>query len=83
MVRFHRHGRALVLAGGCGLGFILGLVFGFFGALVGAALGAAAAAFATQVLDTQEKVEDAFYGVLSVIFLVALGWLGMSFWGLA
>lgn len=82
MVRFYWYGLTFIFLACCGVGMALGAALGAGGAIAGAALGAVAAGGLTTVLNTQDKMETAFYATLSVVFAVALLWLVFSFWGL-
>jgi hypothetical protein len=78
MVRFHRYGLPFIFLLCCGLGLALGSVFGAGFAVLGATLGGIGAGAAAMFLDTPEKMENAVYGLLSVVFAVALVWLGLA-----
>ena len=79
MVRFYRYGLTFMFVACCALGLALGTALGPGGAVLGVAMGAMAAACIAALLDTDEKMENAVYGLLSVAFLVALVWLGATF----
>lgn len=80
MVRFHRYGLPFIFLACCGLGLALGSMLGPGFAVVGGALGGVAALLSASVLDTIEKLETAVYCVLSLVFAVALVWLGLALW---
>lgn len=82
MVRFYRYGLTIMFVACCALGLALGTALGPGGGVLGVAMGAMAAACIAALLDTDEKTENAVYGLLSVAFLVALVWLGATFVGL-
>ncbi|MDG4649087.1 hypothetical protein P6F26_11580 [Roseibacterium sp. SDUM158017] len=80
MVRFHRYGLTFVFVLCCCLGAALGASLGVGGAVFGAVLGAMAAAGVATLLDTAEKLENAAFCLLSVVFAVALVWLSLTIW---
>jgi hypothetical protein len=82
MVRFHRYGLFFVFLACCGPGLALGMLMGVGGAVAGAVTGGVAGIAAMVMLDTQEKMENAVFGGLSVVFAIALAWLGLEFWDL-
>lgn len=65
---------------------LVGLAFGYAtwgigGGILGAVLGAMAAAAVALVLNTPERMENAVYGILSVIVACGIVYLIVTFWG--
>ena len=81
MVRFYRYGLTFIYLSCCTLGMILGYTWGIGGSILGIVLGAMAAAGVSLVLNTPERMETAFYAILSVAVVIGLIWLIVAFWG--
>ena len=81
MVRFYWYGLTGIYVACSIVGMLVGAAWGTGGMILGLATGATLAAGAAFVLDKSEGRENAFYGVLSVLFIVALVWFVASFGG--
>ena len=81
MVRFYWYGLTLIYLTCCVTGMILGYGWGIGGSILGVVIGAMLAAGVSTVLNTPERMETAFYAVLSVSFIVVVSWLIVTFWG--
>lgn len=81
MVRWYWYGLASIYLVCCVAGMILGYHWGIGGSILGIVLGAMIAAGAAIVLNTPERMEAAIYAILSVVLIVGLVWLIVTFWG--
>ena len=81
MVRFYWYGLTFIYLTCCVAGVILGYTWGIGGSILGVVLGGMAAAGISLFLNTPERMENAFYAVLSVTFIVVVSWLIITFWG--
>jgi ABC-type lipoprotein release transport system permease subunit len=81
MVRFYWYGLTVIYLTCCVAGMILGYTWGVGGAILGVVLGATAAAGVATFLNTPEKMENAFYAVLSLATIIGLAWLIVNYWG--
>lgn len=81
MVRFYWYGLTVIYLTCCVAGMILGYTWGVGGSILGVVLGAMAAAGVAMFLNTPEKMENAFYAVLSLATIVGLVWLIVTYWG--
>lgn len=75
MVRFYWYGLSVIYLTCCVAGVLLGATLGANGAILGLGIGATLAAGAAKVLYASERMEAAFYAVLSVSFILAVIWL--------
>lgn len=75
MVRFYWYGLTVIYLTCCIAGVILGYAWGFSASMLGMAIGATVAAGVSMVLYASERMEVAFYAVLSVSFILAVVWL--------
>lgn len=81
MVRLYRYGLATIYLACCVAGMMLGYTWGIGGSILGMVLGAMLASGVAITLNTPERMEAALYAILSVVFLVGLVWLIVTFWG--
>jgi hypothetical protein len=81
MVRLYRYGLATIYLACCGAGMMLGYTWGIGGSILGMVLGAMLASGVAITLNTPERMEAALYAILSVVFLIGLVWLIVTFWG--
>lgn len=81
MVRFYWYGLTVIYVTCCAAGGLLGLAWGVSGSILGLAIGATVAAGAAMMLHGSERLELAFYVVLSLAFIVAAIWLVGSYPG--
>lgn len=81
MVRFYWYGLTVTYLACSLLGVLVGAAWGVGGMILGFAGGATLAAGVALILDKSEGRENAFYGVLSVLFIVAIVWFVASFGG--
>ena len=75
MVRFYWYGLSAIYLTCCVAGMILGHAWGFSASMLGMGIGATVAAAVTMVLYASERMEVAFYAVLSLSFILAVFWL--------
>jgi hypothetical protein len=75
MVRFYWYGLSVIYLTCCIAGVILGYAWGFSASMLGMGIGATVAAGITMVLYASERMEIAFYAVLSFSFILAVFWL--------
>ena len=80
-MRLYRYGLATIYLACCAAGMILGYNWGIGGSILGLVLGAMVASGVAITLNTPERMEAALYAILSVVFLVGLVWLIVTFWG--
>lgn len=81
MVRLYRYGLAVMYLACCGAGLVLGYTWGIGGSILGMVLGAMLASVAAARLNTPERMEAALYAIFSVVFITALIWMIVTFWG--
>ena len=81
MVRFYWYGLTVIYLTCCVIGMVLGYTWGIGGSILGVVIGAMVAAGVAMVLNTPERMENAFYAVLSIAFVVLVVWLIVTFWG--
>ena len=81
MARLYWYGLAIIYVSCCGAGMILGSTWGIGGSILGILLGGMLASFVALTLNTPERMEAAFYTILSVIAVVVLVYLIVTFWG--
>jgi hypothetical protein len=81
MVRLYRYGLAVMYLACCGVGLALGYRWGIGGSILGMVLGAMLASLVAANLNTPERMEAALYAIFSVVFITALIWLIVTFWG--
>jgi hypothetical protein len=81
MVRLYWYGLAIIYFACCITGMLLGYTWGIGGSILGIVLGAMAASGVAIALNTPERMEAAFYGILSIVFVTGLIWLIVTFWG--
>jgi hypothetical protein len=81
MVRLYRYGLITIYLVCCVAGIMLGYTWGIGGSILGAVLGAMLASGVAITLNTPERMEAALYAIVSVVFLVGLVWLIVTFWG--
>jgi len=74
MVRFYWYGLTVIYFACSLLGVLVGAAWGVGGMILGLATGATLAAGVALMLDKSEGRENAFYGVLSVLFIVVIAW---------
>ena len=60
---------------------ILGYNWGIGGSILGVVVGAMLASGVAIALNTPERMEAAVYAILSVVLIVGLIWLIVTFWG--
>ncbi len=81
MARLYWYGLAIIYLT-CGVtGMILGYTWGIGGSILGVLLGGMVASFVALALNTPERMEAAFYAIVSVIAVIALVYLIVTFWG--
>jgi hypothetical protein len=79
MVRFYWYGLTVIYVACIAAGMLFGSVWGTAGMIVGIAFGATAAAGFAMFADKSEGRENAFYGILSVLFIVAIAWFIVTY----
>ncbi len=73
MARLYWYGLAIIYVSCCGAGMIMGYTWGIGGSILGVLLGGMLASFVALVLNTPERMEAAFYTIVSVIAVIVLG----------
>lgn len=81
MVRLYRYGLTIIYLTACVAGMILGYNWGIGGSILGVVLGAMVAAGVAMALNTPERMETAFYSVMSVVVVGGVIYLIVAFWG--
>ncbi len=81
MVRFYWYGLTVIYLTCCVVGMFLGYTWGIGGSILGVVLGGMAASGVAIFLNTPERMENAFYAVLSLATVVGLVWLIVTYWG--
>lgn len=81
MVRLYRYGLATIYLACCVAAMIVGYRWGIGGSILGLVFGAMLASGVAITLNTPERMEAALYAILSVVFIVGLVWLIVTFWG--
>lgn len=81
MVRLYRYGLATIYLACCMTGMVFGYTWGIGGSILGMVVGAMLASGVAIMLNTPERMEAALYAILSVVFIVGLVWLIVTFWG--
>ena len=82
MARLYWYGLTLIYLTCASVGLLLSYsTWGIGGALLGIILGAMAAAGVALILNTPEKMENAVYGILSVLVAFGIVYLIVTFWG--
>ncbi len=81
MVRFYWYGLTVIYLTCCVVGMFLGYTWGIGGSILGVVLGGMAASGVAMFLNTPERMENAFYAVLSLATVVGLVWLIVTYWG--
>lgn len=75
MLRMYWYGLTAIYVAFCVVGLIAGSGFGAGAALLGVGAGALLASGVATLLNTPERMENAFFSILSVSFIAALVWL--------
>lgn len=81
MVRLYWYGLAVIYLACCITGMILGYTWGIGGSILGVVLGGMLASAVALALNTPERMEAAFYGIVSVAAIVLIVYLIVVFWG--
>lgn len=81
MERLYWYGLASIYMACCVVGMILGYHWGIGGSILGVVVGAMMASGVAIALNTPERMEAAVYAILSVVLIVGLVWLIVTFWG--
>ena len=81
MVRLYWYGLASIYLACCVAGMILGYNWGIGASILGVVVGAMLASGVAIALNTPERMEAAVYAILSVVLIVGLIWLIVTFWG--
>lgn len=81
MARIYWYGLAIIYLACCATGMIFGYTWGIGGSILGIILGGMVASFVAMALNTPERMEAAFYAILSVVAVIGLIYLIVTFWG--
>ncbi|MBF9049328.1 hypothetical protein GTA62_02175 [Roseobacter sp. HKCCD9010] len=81
MASVYRVGLTLIFLCCCVAGMILGYTWGIGGSILGVVLGAMLASVIALMLNTPERMETAFYSILTLIFIATTIYLIITFWG--
>ncbi|WP_233557264.1 hypothetical protein [Rhodophyticola porphyridii] len=81
MTSVYRIGLTVIFLGCCVAGMILGYTWGIGGSILGVVLGAMVASLVAMMLNTPERMETAFYAILSILLIGLTIYMIVAFWG--
>lgn len=81
MARLYWYGLTLIYLICASTGLVMGYTWGIGGSILGVVVGGIVASGVAVVLNTPERMESAMYGILSIVFIIGLVWLIVTFWG--